>query len=285
MKVWLDGKVVDAAKAAVNVCDHGLLYGDGVFEGIRVYDGRIFMVEAHVDRLFDSARAVRLPIPLSKQAVIDAMTETLAANGPGDAYIRVVVTRGIGTLGLNPFKCVGPRVFIIVDKIQLYPQELYDTGLSVIIASTVRNNSNALSPRIKSLNYLNNILARIEAIDAGASEAIMLNPAGMVAEATGDNIFVIRDGTLVTPPASAGILEGITRGVIMDLAHQASIASRQADLTRYDLYTCVEFFLTGTAAEVIPVTQIDGRPIGDGKVGQVTRQLTDAFHAFVRTAL
>ena len=282
MKVWLDGKLVDRQDAAIDVYDHGLLYGDGVFEGIRVYDGRVFMGPAHVDRLFASARAIRLEIPVTNETILAAMDETLAANGLSDGYIRLVVTRGVGMLGLHPFKCNDPQVFIIADTVQLYPAELYETGMSTIIASTVRNNANALSPRIKSLNYLNNILAKIEAIDAGVAEAIMLNGEGLVAEATGDNVFVVRGGTLITPPVNAGILEGITRNLVMRLAREASVSLVEADLSRYDLYTSQECFLTGTAAEVIPVTKIDGRPVGDGTIGPVTRQLQNMFHTFVR---
>ena len=282
MKVWLDGKLVDRQDAAIDVYDHGLLYGDGVFEGIRVYDGRVFMGPAHVDRLFASARAIRLEIPVTNETILAAMDETLAANGLSDGYIRLVVTRGVGMLGLHPFKCNDPQVFIIADTVQLYPAELYETGMSTIIASTVRNNANALSPRITSLNYLNNILAKIEAIDAGVAEAIMLNGEGLVAEATGDNVFVVRGGTLITPPVNAGILEGITRNLVMRLAREASVSLVEADLSRYDLYTSQECFLTGTAAEVIPVTKIDGRPVGDGTIGPVTRQLQNMFHTFVR---
>jgi branched-chain amino acid aminotransferase len=284
MKVWMDGKLLDTENATINVYDHGLLYGDGVFEGIRVYNSRIFKVAQHVDRLFDGAKAIRLEIPFDRQAVLDALTQTVAANGMKDGYIRLVVTRGDGTLGLNPFTCAKPRVFIIADKIQLYPQEMYASGMSVIIASTVRNHPNAVSPRVKSLNYLNNILAKIEAIDAKVPEAIMLNTEGKVAEATGDNIFVVRKGVLTTPPLSAGILEGITRDTVMDLARKDGLPLAEEDLTRYDLYTSSECFLTGTAAEVIAVTRIDGRPVGDGKPGPVTRRLAEAFHKLVRAS-
>jgi branched-chain amino acid aminotransferase len=272
MKVWLDGKLVDTDSASVNVYDHGLLYGDGVFEGLRAYHGRIFRLQAHIDRLFDGAKAIRLTIPQTKQEMVDALYETLKANNLSDAYIRLVVTRGIGTLGLNPFKCKRSQVIIIVDQIDLYPREMYEKGMSVIIASTVRTAPNALNPRIKSLNYLNNIMARVEAVDAGVPEAIMLNAQGLVAEATGDNVFLVRDGKLLTPPIHAGILEGITRAAVMELAGQAGVPMAEADLSRYDLYTAHECFLTGTAAEVVPVTRIDGRQIGDGAVGPLTRQ-------------
>ncbi|MFW6154034.1 MAG: branched-chain-amino-acid transaminase [Planctomycetota bacterium] len=283
MKVWMDGEVRDAAEATVSVFDHGLLYGDGVFEGIRVYSGRIFRAAAHVDRLFEGARAIRLPVPIGKDDLIAAMNETLRANKLTDGYIRLIVTRGAGTLGLNPFKCSKPRVIIIADTIALYDEDVYEKGMSVIISSVPRNSTNALDPRVKSLNYLNNILARMEAVDAGVSEAIMLNAAGMVAEATGDNVFIVRDGVLITPPPHAGILAGITRGVVLDLAGQVDIPVAQRDLTRYDLYTADECFLTGTAAEIVPVTAINARTIGDGVVGPVTRRLKDAFHALVRS--
>jgi len=284
MKVWLDGKLVETADAAINVHDHGLLYGDGVFEGIRVYDGKVFKATEHVDRLFDGARAIRLTIPMDKPAILEAMRRTVEANALNDGYIRLVVTRGIGTLGLNPFKCSGSQVFIIADSIQLYPDEMYANGMSVIVASVSRNHPNTLSPRIKSLNYLNNILAKIEAVDAGVSEAIMLNAAGLVAEATGDNIFIVRRERLITPPLNAGILEGITRNLVMELATSAGIPMLEADVCRHDLYTARECFLTGTAAEIIGVTQIDGRTVGDGTIGPITRQLTDAFRAYVAQA-
>ena len=284
MKIWLDGKMVDAGSASVNVYDHGLLYGDGVFEGLRAYSGTIFMVAAHVDRLFHSARAIRLEIPYDKQTITDAMYETLRQNGLADGYIRLVVTRGCGTLGLNPFKCSKASVFIITDQIEMYSRKMYDEGMSVIVASTVRNAPNAISPRIKSLNYLNNILARIEAVDAGVAEAIMLNTSGLVCEATGDNIFVVREGTVVTPPVNAGILAGVTRAAVMGLARKSNIPMVEADVSRYDLYTADECFLTGTAAEVIGVTHIDGRTIGSGEVGPITRRITEDFHALVRQA-
>jgi branched-chain amino acid aminotransferase len=282
MKIWLDGKLVEKEQAAIGVYDHGLLYGDGVFEGIRVYGGRIFKCQRHLQRLFDGARAIRLDMPYDAAALTEAMKAAVAANEIGDGYIRLVVTRGNGALGLHPFTCERSRVFIIADKIQLYPVEMYETGLRVIIASTVRNNPNALSPRIKSLNYLNNIMARIEAIDAGVGEAIMLNASGLVAEATGDNVFIVRRGEVMTPPLNAGVLEGVTRDLVMDLGRQAGLPVLEADISRYDLYTCDECFLTGTAAEVVPVTSVDGRLVGDGKPGPITRQLMTAFKKKVR---
>jgi branched-chain amino acid aminotransferase len=282
MKIWLNDKLVEREQAGIDVFDHGLLYGDGVFEGIRVYGGRIFKCQRHLERLEAGARAIRLPMPYDRAQLTEAMKAAVSANAIGDGYIRLVVTRGKGSLGLNPFTCERPNVFIIADTIQLYPAELYETGLRVIIASTVRNNPNALSPRIKSLNYLNNILAKIEAIDADVPEAIMLNTAGLVAEATGDNVFIIRRGEVVTPPLNAGVLGGVTREVVMDLGREAGLCVSEAEVSRYDLYTCEECFLTGTAAEVVPVTAVDNRTIGDGKPGRITRQLMAAFKIKVR---
>ncbi len=284
MNVWLDGKLVPEAEASVNVHDHGVLYGDGVFEGIRVYGGRVFLPAEHIDRLYDGARAIRLDIPYSKEEMFEALAEIVAANKVTDGYIRLVVTRGPGKLGINPFLCERPCVFIIAGQLQMFPAELYEKGMSVIVASTVRNGPNALNPQIKSLNYLNNIMAKIEAIDAGVLEAIMLNAAGLVAEATGDNVFVVRGGTVITPPVSAGLLEGITRKLIMDLACEAGLPMVEADLSRYDLYTADECFFTGSGAEVIPVTNIDKRPVGDGAVGPITRQLRQAFTELVHKA-
>jgi len=285
LKIWLDGRLVPVADAKISVFDHGLRYGDGVFEGIRVYSGKIFRCREHVQRLFDSAKAIRLTIPMTHEEVTQAMYDTLAANGlaKGDAYIRLVVTRGVGTLGLNPEKTANPSVFIIADQIELYPPELYEKGMSVITCSTIRNHPNAVSPRIKSLNYLNNILGKIEGIDAHVPEAIMLNHEGLVAECTGDNIFVVRDGVLITPPTSAGILEGVTRDTVIELARKRGITLIEKNLVRHDLYIAQECFFTGTAAEVIAVTQIDGRVIGDGKPGPITRRLMADFKAFVRS--
>ena len=281
-KVWLNGELVERDRAVITVFDHGLLYGDGVFEGIRSYNGRVFRLEKHVRRLFDSANGIRLEIPLTPQAVGDAVVGTLQANGMKDAYIRVVVTRGEGTLGLDPNRCPKPNMFIITDKIVLYPQELYENGLEIITASTMRNHPNAVNPRLKSLNYLNNILAKIEAIDAGTLEAVMLNHLGYVAECTGDNIFIVRDGRLFTPPIAAGILEGITRDEIIDIARTFGIEVREENLTRQDLYVADECFLTGTAAEVVPVVRIDKRTIGSGKPGPVTKRLAEEFHRRTR---
>lgn len=277
LKVYVAGKLCDKDDAKVSVYDHGLLYGDGVFEGIRAYGGKVFRLAEHVRRLFDSAKAIRLTIPMTPDEVGRAIHETMAANGFTDCYIRLVVTRGAGYLGLSPVKTANPQVIIITDKIELYPPEMYENGMAVITASTIRNHPNALSPRIKSLNYLNNILAKLEALDAGVLEAIMLNHEGKVAECTGDNIFVVRDGTVLTPPADAGILCGVTRQVIFDLCAKAGIPIREADLTRYDVYIADEVFLTGTAAEVIAATSVDKRPIGTGKPGPITRRLQADF--------
>jgi len=283
-KVWLNDELVDREKAVLSVFDHGLLYGDGVFEGIRSYGGKVFRLEKHVRRLFDSANGIRLAIPMTPKKVADAIEGTLAANNLKDAYIRVVVTRGEGTLGLDPNRCPKPNIFIITDRIALYPQELYENGLDIITAATMRNHPNAVNPRLKSLNYLNNILAKIEAIDAGTLEAVMLNHLGYVAECTGDNIFIVRDGRLYTPPIAAGILEGITRDEIIDIARGEKFKTevREENLTRQDLYTADECFLTGTAAEVVPVVRIDKRTVGDGKPGAITKRLAEEFHRRTR---
>lgn len=280
-RVWINGKLYDKADAKVSVYDHGLLYGDGVFEGIRVYAGKVFRHKEHVDRLYDSAKAIALTIPLSPEKMMAAVEETVKANNKIDGYIRLVVTRGAGTLGLDPRKC-DPQVIVIVDDISLYPRELYENGLEVITSSYIRNHPNALNPRIKSLNYLNNILAKMEAIRAGCLEAIMLNHKGEVAECTGDNLFVVKKGVLRTPPTDAGILEGITRDFVIELAKKAGVPFAEASLTRHDVYVADELFLTGTAAEVIAVTKVDGQTIGSGKQGPVTRQLRELFQKAVR---
>jgi branched-chain amino acid aminotransferase len=280
--VWIDGKLVERQNAKISVYDHGLLYGDGVFEGIRQYNGKVFEKEAHLRRLFDSAKAIRLKIPYTAPQLGAAIEETLAANQMRDSYIRLVVTRGTGYLGISPANCAPPSVFIITDTIQMYPREMYENGMEIITAATIRTHSNSLSPRIKSLNYLNNILAKWEAIDAGMPEAVMLNHLGYVCECTGDNIFIVKGGALLTPAEDAGILLGITRQVVIELAHAAGIAVQETRLTRYDLYTADECFLTGTGAEIVPVTCIDKRRIGAGKVGPMTRKLMEAFHLKVR---
>ncbi len=281
MKVWLNGKLVDKRAAKVGVWDHGLLYGDGVFEGIRAYGGRVFHCQAHIDRLFDSAKVIRLAIPYTKQELAEAIYETMQANDKGDAYIRLVVTRGDGNLGLNPFQCPTPNVFIIVDSIALYTADMYREGMAVIVAKTVRTSATMLEPSVKSLNYLNNIMAKIEAIDAGVAEAIMLNDKGNVAECTGDNIFIVTDGAVITSPPEAGILIGITRGVVIRLAEQCSLPVREQAIRPEDIYAADECFLTGTAAEVIPVTSVDGRPIGEGKPGPVSQKLFNAFRQYI----
>ena len=282
LKVWIDGKLVDRDDAKISVYDHGLLYGDGVFEGIRVYAGKIFRGDMHLRRLYDSARAIRLTIPLTPQQLLAAIEQTVKVNNFTDCYIRAVVTRGVGYLGLNPNKCAKPSVIIISDTIEMYPKETYEMGMAVITASVIRNHPNALSPRIKSLNYLNNILAKIEAVDAGVAEAIMLNHAGAVSECTADNIFIVHAGELLTPTTYDGILEGVTRDTIFILAKRLDIPCREKTIQRHDLYVADECFLTGTGAEVVPVTKIDGRPIADGMPGPITRKLTEAFHRYVR---
>lgn len=281
-KVWINGKLLEKDEAKVSVYDHGLLYGDGVFEGIRVYGGKVFRHREHIDRLYDSARAIWLEIPMTREQMIAAVEQTVKANNKKDGYIRLVITRGAGGLGLDPRKCKEPQVIIIVDDIALYPPELYESGMEIITASTIRNHPGATNPRIKSLNYLNNILAKIEAVLANCPEAIMLNHNGEVAECTGDNLFLVKHGTLRTPPIHAGILEGITRNAILELATAASIPTEQITLSKHDVYTADEVFLTGTAAEVIPVTKVDGRAIGNGKPGPVTRQLRERFMRLVR---
>ncbi len=281
MKVWLNGKLIDRDAAKLAVDDHGTLYGDGVFEGIRVYGGHVFKCKAHLDRLFDSAKAIRLAIPYTRQELEEAMHEAVRANRAADGYIRLVITRGPGTLGLSPFKCPSPNVFIITDQIALYPKEMYEQGMAVIIAKTVRTSARMVPPYVKSLNYLNNILAKIEAIDAGVAEAIMLNESGDVAECTGDNVFIVKGGKVLTPPASAGILVGITRGVVMELAGRLGMPFVEQDVTVEALHAADECFLTGTAAEVISVTKIDDTPVGDGKVGPVTKRLFAAFREYI----
>jgi len=280
LKIWLDGKLVDEADAKISVFDHGLLYGDGVFEGIRVYSGKIFELEAHIRRLYQSAKAIRLEVPISQSKLVNAIEKTVEANGVIDGYVRLVVTRGVGNLGLNPFVCESSTVFIIADNIQLYPEELYETGMKVISATTVRNHPLAIPPQAKSLNYLNNILAKIEALDSNVPEAIMYNHEGYVAEATGDNVFIVRNGVIYVPPVEAGALEGITRAVVIRLAKKENIEVVEKNLTRFDLYICDEFFLTGTAAEVIGVVEIDGRVVGDGMPGSITKLLRKRFFEY-----
>ncbi len=281
MRIWLNGKIVPKEEAKVSVFDHGLLYGDGVFEGIRSYNSRIFKLDEHLERFYRSARAIMLKIPLSLNELEEAIIKTLRVNNLKDAYIRVVVTRGVGDLGLDPAKCPSPTIFIITSKIQLYPRKLYENGLRLVTVPTRRNDIESLNPAIKSLNYLNNILAKIEATNSGALEALMLNRDGYVVECSGDNIFIVKNGTFLTPPSSIGALEGITRDVVIDLAQSFKINCIESLLTRYDLYNSDEIFLTGTAAEIIPVTELDGRSIKDGKVGPFTKRLMLGFKKLV----
>lgn len=283
MLVYLNGKLVDKEKAAISVFDHGLLYGDGVFEGIRCYDRLIFKLNEHIDRLYRSADAIELKMPMTKPDMIKAVIETLKANALQDAYIRLVVTRGRGDLGLDPRKCKTPTVFIITDKISLYPKEFYQKGLEIITSKTKRNLAAALDPRIKSLNYLNNILAKIDAIKAGVEEAIMLTYNDYVAECTGDNIFIVRDGQLMTPPTDVGALEGITRNAVIGLAKKIGMPFQEKMLKLEEVYSADEVFLTGTAAEIIPVTKIDKRRIGSGKPGEITPRLMEEFKALTKT--
>lgn len=280
MEIYVDGQFYPKDQAKVSVFDHGLLYGDGIFEGTRAYNGRVFEFDAHIDRLYDSAKAIALEIPMTKDEMKEAHLETLRRNQLTDAYIRTVVTRGVGDLGLDPRKCVRPTVIIIADRISLYPAEYYEQGLKIITVPTRRNLPETVNPMIKSLNYLNNIMAKIEANLGGAAEAIMLNQEGYVAECTGDNIFLIKGKMLATPPASFSALKGITRGRVMKLAAEMGLEVVETALTRYDVYVADECFLTGTAAEVIPVVEVDGRKIGDGKPGVYSKQLKEAYHKY-----
>jgi branched-chain amino acid aminotransferase len=282
-QVWINGELVPQDQAKVSVFDHGLLYGDGVFEGLRSYGGKVFRLEDHVVRLFESAKSIWLELPLTQTAMCDAIDEAVRANKLDDGYIRVIVTRGAGTLGLDPRRCSNPQVIIIADAITLYPAEYYENGLDIVTVSVSRNHPAALNPRIKSLNYLNNILAKIEGIQAGCIEALMLNHKGEVAECTGDNIFLVKNGQLRTPPLDAGILAGITREAVSEIAEGVGIKVRRVCLTKHDVYTADECFLTGTAAEVIPVVKVDSRQIGDGKPGPITRDLKDRFQKLARS--
>ena len=284
MKIYIDGSYYSEQDAKVSVFDHGLLYGDGIFEGIRIYHGRVFKLKEHIDRLFASAKAILLNIPMSHADLMKATVDTCRENNLKDGYIRLLVTRGVGNLGLNPNKCKTPSVIIIADKIQLYPKEYYDNGLVIITVPTTRNLHSALNPAIKSLNYLNNILAKIEANNAGCEEAIMLNSEGYVAECTGDNVFILKNGQMFTPPLSAGALYGITRNTVIDLARAAGIEVTEPNLTRYDLFNADECFLTGTGAEIVPVVKIDGRVIGDGKPGKITRMLEESYHSLTKVS-
>jgi len=284
MKIYIDGKYYNEKNARISVLDHGLLYGDGVFEGIRAYDGRLFKLSEHIDRLFCSAKAILLAIPMTRQEMAQAVLAACRRDRMRDGYVRLLVTRGVGSLGLNPNHCKHPSVIIIAGKIQLYPIELYQRGLKIITVPTMRNSHSALDPAIKSLNYLNNILAKIEALNGGCEEAILLNAQGFVAECTGDNIFIIKGGQLFTPPLSAGALHGITRGVVIELAREKGMTVSEPNLTRYDLFNADECFLTGTGAEIIAAVQIDGRTVGNGKPGPVTLQLIAQYQALTKSS-
>ena len=283
LKIWLNDGLVDERDAKVSVFDHGLLYGDGVFEGIRVYNGKVFEGSAHLKRLYESAKVIMLEIPMDIDTMADAMEQTVRANSVHEGYIRLIVTRGVGDLGLNPFICKNGATIIIASEIQLYPEELYEKGLKVVSVSSIRNHPLSCPPQVKSLNYLNNILAKIEAIQAGAAEAIMYNHLGYVAEASGDNVFTVRNGVVCAPPSQAGSLDGITRNVVIDLAKKEGIPVVEKDLTRFDLYVADEMFLTGTAAEVIGVVEMDGRVIGGGVPGPVTNRLRQLFFDYARS--
>ena len=282
-KIWLDGSIVDESEAKISVFDHGILYGDGIFEGIRFYEGRVFRLTEHIERLFLSAKAILLKLPWTVEEVCEYTLDTIRANGLKDGYIRLVITRGVGDLGLNPYLCEVPSMFIIASGITLYPDELYENGLEVVTCSTRRPTPASLSPQVKSLNYLNNVMAKVEALKAGAKEGLMLNEQGYVAECTGDNVFIVKKGEVITPPVSDGSLDGITRQVIFDLCGELGISIREASLTRYDIYTADESFLTGTAAETIPMVMLDEREIGNGRPGELSLKLIDAFRKLVRS--
>jgi len=277
MKIYLDGKYVDEADAKISVFDHGLLYGDGIFEGIRLYEGNIFRLDRHLKRLANSAKAIMLDLPHTSEEISEIICETCRQNGLTDGYIRLVITRGVGDLGLSPWSCAKPSMFVIASKISLYPQEHYDNGLAIVTLPTRRINPAALPPTVKSLNYLNNILGKIEAKQAGALEGIMLNDQGYVAECTADNIFIVQDGEILTPSSSQGALKGITRGTIFDIAEELNMPIREVNMTRYDVWCADECFLTGTGAKVIPVSKLDGRVIGSGKPGAATQQILASF--------
>jgi len=283
LKIYIDGNFYDQAEAKISVFDHGLLYGDGVFEGIRFYNDRVFRLDEHIDRLWGSARAIALEVPMSKSELVAATLETIRQNDLHDGYIRLIVTRGTGSLGLSPDSCRRPSVIIIAATIALYPEDLYHKGLTMVTCSTRRTSPAALSPRVKSLNYLNNILAKLEAQNAGAGEGLMLNEQGYVAECTGDNIFIVRNGQMSTPHLNSGILEGVTRAVVFELAVKLQIHTTECELTKYDIYTAEECFLTGTAAEVIPAVQLDRRLIGNGQPGPVTLKFIESFRELTRT--
>ena len=280
--IYIDGKFLPESEAKISVFDHGLLYGDGIFEGIRFYNGRVFRLEEHLDRLWDSARSICLEIPMTLAEMTEALLETIRRNDLREGYIRLIVTRGVGNLGLNPAQCKTPSVIIIAATIALYPREVYENGLTVVTCATRRTNPGALNPAVKSLNYLNNVMARIEANLAGADEALMLNDAGNVAECTADNIFIIKRGQVFTPPIAAGALRGITRSVVLDIAAEVGIKISETEITRHDVFVADECFLTGTAAELIPVIKVDGRTIGTGKPGPITARMIERFRELTR---
>jgi branched-chain amino acid aminotransferase len=276
-QVYINGKFIPQDDAKISVFDHGLLYGDGVFEGLRSYGGKVFRLKRHIQRLYESAKAIWLEIPMPQDEMCEAVNDAVRVNKIDDGYVRLVITRGAGTLGLDPNRCSNPQVIIIADAISLYPKELYEKGLEIVTVSVQRSHPAALNPRIKSLNYLNNILAKIEGLQAGCIEALMLNHKGEIAECTGDNIFLVRGGVLYTPPLDAGILAGVTRDAVIELARGAGIDVREIALTKHDVYISDECFLTGTAAEVVPVVKVDSRTIGTGKPGPMTRDLEKRF--------
>lgn len=281
-KIYIDGKFYPEANAKVSVFDHGLLYGDGIFEGIRFYNGRVFRLEEHLERLWDSARSICLKIPMTQQEMTEALLETIRQNHLRDGYIRLLVTRGVGNLGLNPEQCKNPSVIIIAATIALYHEDFYRKGLNIVTVATRRSNPASLNPAVKSLNYLNNVMARIEANLAGADEALMLNDAGNVAECTADNVFIIKHGQIYTPPITAGALRGITRSVVFDIAAEFGIEVMEADFTRHDIFVADECLLTGTAAEIVPVVKADGRVIGNGKPGPITTRIIARFREITR---
>ena len=280
--IYIDGQFLPESEAKVSVFDHGLLYGDGIFEGIRFYNGRVFRLEEHLDRLWDSARSIMIEIPLSRSEMTEALLETIRRNGLRDGYIRQIVTRGVGNLGLNPVQCKNPSVIIIAATIALYPESVYQSGLTIVTCATRRSGAATLNPAVKSLNYLNNVMARIEANLAGADEALMLNDAGNIAECTADNVFIIKKGKIFTPPISAGALRGITRSVVFDIAAEIGITITETDITRHDVFVADECFLTGTAAELIPVIKADGRVIGTGKPGTISARMIGRFRELTR---
>lgn len=283
MKVYINGRYYSRGNAKVSVFDHGLLYGDGVFEGIRAYNGKIFKLYEHIERLFESAKSIMLDIPIDRHALAGAVLATARENGLRNGYVRLVVTRGVGTLGLNPFNCENPQVIIIADKVTLYPKKMYQEGMAVVTVATTRNSAEAVNPRIKSLNYLNNILAKIEAINAGVPEAIMFNSFGFVSECTGDNIFIVKKDIVYTPSLYMGVLRGITRDTVIELAENLGYAVKQIVMNRHDIYNADECFLTGTAAEIIPVVKVDGRIVGNGRPGETTLKLTRVFRQLTQT--